>query len=267
VGIFAQDMSGDNSVSHALEYYVADHALALFAREMGDETFAEELERRAAGWRHYYSKADGAMRPIGEDGKYVGEFDPTAGANFSNTIGFHEGSAWNYTFFVPHDIEGLMKYMGGKKAFTDKLWMIFEEGHYDPTNEPDIAYPYLFARIKGEEWRTQYLVKQLLNENYSTTPDGLPGNDDTGTMSAWAVFSMLGIYPDCPGEPYYTITTPRFDSIAIDTQYGTLSITTEGEGDYIADISLGGKNINKHRISHNELMKTKYLNIKRTNRN
>ena len=267
VGIFAQDMSGDNSVSHALEYYVADHALALFAREMGDETFAEELERRAAGWRHYYSKADGAMRPIGEDGKYVGEFDPTAGANFSNTIGFHEGSAWNYTFFVPHDIEGLMKYMGGKKAFTDKLWMIFEEGHYDPTNEPDIAYPYLFARIKGEEWRTQYLVKQLLNENYSTTPDGLPGNDDTGTMSAWAVFSMLGIYPDCPGEPYYTITTPRFERVEMDTDYGTIVITTEGKGDYIADITLGDKSITKHRISHDELTKAKYLNIKRTNRN
>jgi predicted alpha-1,2-mannosidase len=207
------------------------------------------------------------MRPLDESGNYVGEFDPTAGANFSNTIGFHEGSSWNYTFFVPHDIEGLMKAMGGKKPFTEKLWMIFEEGHYDPTNEPDIAYPYLFARIKGEEWRTQHLVKQLLNANYSTTPDGLPGNDDTGTMSAWAVFSMLGIYPDCPGEPYYTITTPRFKSVEIDTQYGTLQITTEGEGDYIAGITLGDKNINKYRISHDELTKAKHLNIKRKNRN
>jgi putative alpha-1,2-mannosidase len=78
---------------------------------------------------------------------------------------------------------------------------------------------------------------------------------------------MLGIYPDCPGEPYYTITTPRFDSIAIDTQYGTLSITTEGEGDYIEGIALGDKSITKHRISHDELMKAKHLNIKRTNRN
>ena len=261
VGMFAQDMSGDNSVSHALEYYVADNALARFAREMGDTKFAQELERRASGWRHYYSKNDGAMRPIGEDGKYVGEFDPTAGANFSNTIGFHEGSSWNYTFFVPHDVEGLIKYMGGSKLFTKKLWSVFENGHYDPTNEPDIAYPYLFSRIKGEEWRTQYLVKQLLDENYSTKPDGLPGNDDTGTMSAWAVFSMMGFYPDCPGEPYYTLTTPRFERVEIDTDSGTLTITTEGEGDYISGIELGGKQINKYRISHEELTTNKELKI------
>ena len=261
VGLFAQDMSGDNSVSHALEYYVADNALARMAREMGDKKFAEELERRASGWRHYYSKADGAMRPIGEDGEYVGEFDPTAGANFSNTVGFHEGSSWNYTFFVPHDVEGLIKYMGGSKVFTKKLWSVFENGYYDPTNEPDIAYPYLFSRVKGEEWRTQQLVKQLLDENYSTTPDGLPGNDDTGTMSAWAVFSMMGLYPDCPGEPYYTLTTPRFERVEIDTDHGTLTITSEGEGDYISGVVLGGKQVNKYRISHDELMKSKELKI------
>ena len=261
VGLFAQDMSGDNSVSHALEYYVADNALARFAREMGDTKFAQEMERRASGWRHYYSKNDGAMRPIGEDGNYVGEFDPTAGANFSNTIGFHEGSSWNYTFFVPHDVEGLIKYMGGSKVFTNKLWSVFENGHYDPTNEPDIAYPYLFSRVKGEEWRTQYLVKQLLDQNYSIKPDGLPGNDDTGTMSAWAVFSMMGLYPDCPGEPYYTLTTPRFERVEIDTDNGTLTITTEGEGDYISRIELGGKTINKYRISHEELTKNKELKI------
>ena len=261
VGLFAQDMSGDNSVSHALEYYVADNALARMAREMGDIKFAEELERRASGWRHYYSKADGAMRPIGDDGEYVGEFDPTAGANFSNTVGFHEGSSWNYTFFVPHDVEGLIKYMGGSKVFTKKLWSVFENGYYDPTNEPDIAYPYLFSRVKGEEWRTQQLVKQLLDENYSTTPDGLPGNDDTGTMSAWAVFSMMGLYPDCPGEPYYTLTTPRFERVEVDTDHGTLTITTEGEGDYISGVVLGGKQVNKYRISHDELTKSKELKI------
>ena len=261
VGLFAQDMSGDNSVSHALEYYVADNALATFAREMGDEEFAVEMERRAAGWRNYYSKADGAMRPIGDDGKYIGEFDPAAGANFSNTIGFHEGSSWNYTFFVPHDIEGLMKAMGGSKRFVEKLQWVFDNGHYDPTNEPDIAYPYLFSRVKGEEWRTQRTVKELLDANYTTTPDGLPGNDDTGTMSTWAVFSMLGIYPDCPGEPYYTITTPRFERAEIKTQHGTIVITTQGKGDYIKDIRLGGKSAG-YRISHADLIKAKELKLK-----
>lgn len=262
VGLFAQDMSGDNSVSHALEYYVADNALAKFARAMGEEEFAKKMEQRAAGWRNYYSKEYGALRPIDMNGAFISPFDPEAGANFSNTIGFHEGSAWNYTFFVPHDVEGLIKIMGGEKYFTERLWRIFENGLYDPTNEPDIAYPYLFSRVKGEEWRTQQLVKRLLDENYTTTPDGLPGNDDTGTMSAWAVFSMIGIYPDCPGEPYYTITTPRFDRVEIDTANGTVVIERQGSGDYIESVKLGNKGINRYRISHDELMKGKILKLK-----
>ncbi|MBO5017851.1 MAG: GH92 family glycosyl hydrolase [Alistipes sp.] len=264
VGIFAQDMSGDNSVSHALEYYVADNALATFAREMGDEEFAREMERRASGWRNYYSVKDGAMRPIDNSGEFVGDFDPAAGANFSNTIGFHEGSSWNYTFFVPHDIEGLIKTMGGGKRFVERLEWVFENGHYDPTNEPDIAYPYLFSRVKGYEYLTQDWVKRLLDENYTTEPEGLPGNDDTGTMSTWAVFSMMGIYPDCPGEPYYTITTPRFERVEIDTDHGTIVITTEGEGDHIKrnGVELGGKSINRFRISHDELIEAKKLNLK-----
>ena len=260
VGIFAQDMSGDNSVSHALEYYVADNALATLAELRGDKEFSKTLRERASGWRNYYSKADGAMRPIGKDGKYVGDFDPTAGANFSNTIGFHEGSSWNYTFFVPHDIEGLIEVMG-KSKFISTLTNIFEKGYYDPTNEPDIAYPYLFSRVKGYEHLTQDYVRRLLNENYTTTPDGLPGNDDTGTMSTWAVFSMMGIYPDCPGEPYYTITTPRFERVEIDTDHGTIAISTEGEGNRIKSITLGGKSAG-YRISHAELVKAKDLKLK-----
>ena len=262
VGWFANDLSGDNSVSHALEYYVADNALAALARHLGDEEFAQTMEERASGWRNYYSKEYGALRPIDKEGNFITPFDPSAGANFSNTTGFHEGSSCNYTFFVPHDIEGLIKLMGGKREFTKRLWSIFEEGHYDPTNEPDIAYPYLFSRIKGEEWRTQQLVKKLLDENYTTSPDGLPGNDDTGTMSAWAVFSMMGLYPDCPGQPYYTLTTPRFDRVEIETTHGTIAIECEGRGDYIKEVLMGGKRCDTFRISHSDLIKNGGLKLK-----
>ena len=262
VGWFANDLSGDNSVSHALEYYVADNALAALARHLGDEEFAQTMEERASGWRNYYSKEYGALRPIDKEGNFITPFDPSAGANFSNTTGFHEGSSWNYTFFVPHDIEGLIKLMGGKREFTKRLWSIFEEGHYDPTNEPDIAYPYLFSRIKGEEWRTQQLIKMLLDENYTTSPDGLPGNDDTGTMSAWAVFSMMGLYPDCPGQPYYTLTTPRFDRVEIETTHGTIAIECEGRGDYIKEVLMGGKRCDTFRISHSDLIKNGGLKLK-----
>ena len=155
--------------------------------------------------------------------------------------------------------------MGGKKRFVDSLLGVFNNGHYDPTNEPDIAFPYLFSRIKGEEWRTQQLVTELLDKHYTNTIAGIPGNDDTGTMSAWAVFSMIGIYPDCPGEPYYTITTPRFDSVEIDTAHGTISIDVEKESDedmFIDTIMLGNKAINRYRITHDELIENRNLTIK-----
>ena len=264
VGWFAADMTGDNSVSHALEYYVADNALARFAAEMGDKEFAAQMRRRAAGWRNYFCKEYGVMRPIDKEGHFIEPFDPAAGANFSNTVGFHEGSSWNYTFFVPHDVEGLIKIMGGEKRFVAKLIEVFEGGYYDPTNEPDIAYPYLFSRVKGHAHLTQKYVRELLDANYTTAPDGLPGNDDTGTMSAWAVFAMMGIYPDCPGEPYYTITTPRFERVEIDTDHGTIVIATEGEGDYIEakGVELGGRRIDRFRISHDELIEAKILQLK-----
>lgn len=264
VGMFAADLTGDNSVSHALEYYVADNALALLASELGDKEFAKLMKRRASGWRHYYSEEYGALRPIDQNGEFITPFDPSAGANFSNTTGFHEGSSWNYTFFVPHDIEALIKVMGGKQRFVERLQSVFDRGYYDPTNEPDIAYPYLFSRVKGEEWRTQRMVAKLLDENYTTEPDGLPGNDDTGTMSAWALFSMMGFYPDTPGEPYYTLTTPRFDRVQITTERGELLIEVvrpRNDSQIIERMWLGGEPLSRYRLSHDELLRAKSLKL------
>ncbi len=262
LGMYAGDNSGDNSVSHALEYYVADAALAWLANERGDKEFAAELNKRAKGYANYYSKDSGTLRPINKDGSFLTPFNPRQGENFEPVPGFHEGSAWNYTFFVPHDVEGLIKLMGGNKKFTNKLQMVFDDGLYDPANEPDIAYPYLFSRVKGEEWRTQKEVNRLLNKHFTTKPDGIPGNDDTGTMSAWAVFSMMGFYPDCPGEPFYTLTSPVFDTVEIDTPKGTLTIEAKRqspESIFIGTMELGGKKLKKYRISHDELISGKSL--------
>lgn len=258
LGSYAADMSGDNSVSHALEYYIADYALSLLAEERGDKEFAELLRKRAAGYKNYYSTESGTLRPRTPDGKFLTPFDPRQGENFEPVPGFHEGSAWNYTFYVPHDVDGLAKLMGGSRKFVDKLQKVFDEELYDPANEPDIAYPYLFSRFKGEEWRTQKEVTRLLNKYFTTNADGIPGNDDTGTMSAWAVFSMLGFYPDCPGEPFYTLTTPAFDRAEIDTANGTLvieAVRPSADAGYIRTMQLGGKPLKKYRISHDELLR------------
>lgn len=258
LGMYAADLSGDNSVSHALEYYIADYSLSLLAEDLGRTDDAELFRKRSLGYRHYYSKEYGTFRPICADGSFLEPFNPEQGENFEPVPGFHEGSAWNYTFYVPHDVKGLAKIMGGSRKFIDKLQMVFDKGLYDPANEPDIAYPYLFSYFRGEEWRTQEQVARLLEKYYTTRPDGIPGNDDTGTMSAWAVFSMMGFYPDCPGSPHYTFTAPVFDRVEIelDPRYynkENLVIERSGDGRYIRDIILAGRRGTPYRVSHKDL--------------
>lgn len=269
-GMYAADLSGDNSVSHALEYYVADNALSLLAADLGKIEDARLFRERSLGYKHYYSKEFGTFRPLDAEGVFYSPFDPRQGENFEPVPGFHEGSAWNYTFYVPHDVTGLAKLMGGRKKFVATLQKVFDEGLYDPANEPDIAYPYLFSYFKGEEWRTQKIVNEILDKHYADRPDGIPGNDDTGTMSAWAVFSMMGFYPDCPGDPSYTLTLPRFDKVEITLDpdlcggNSLLTIVREQSSsasdqsssqNKITSIELGGRKLPSFRVSHSDLVR------------
>lgn len=265
LGFFANDLSGDNSVSHALEYCLADYAISQMADSLGDKKTAKIFKKRSQSYRNYFCKEYGTLRPLTKEGKFLEDFDATTGKNFENVPGFHEGSAWSYTFAVPHDIDGLTRLMGGKKGFIKSLQYVFDEKHYDPANEPDIVYPYLFSRVKGEEWRTQREVKTLLDSCFTAAPNGIPGNDDTGTMSAWAIFSMMGFYPDTPSEPYYTLTTPVFDRIEIDTERGTVTIEAErptADCHYIESMTLGNAPLKKYRITHNELLNKRNLKFK-----
>ena len=261
---FSNDLSGDNSVSHALEYCSADYAIAQLADSLGDKARAKEFIKRSQSYRRYFCKEHGTLRPLTKEGEFLGDFDPATGKNFENVPGFHEASAWCYTFAVPHDINGLARLMGGKKNFVNSLQGVFDNGHYDPANEPDIVYAYLFSRIKGEEWRTQKEIKNILDNHYRNAPDGIPGNDDTGTMSAWAVFSMMGIYPDCPGEPTYTITTPVFDKVTITPPGKEITIECDRptpDCHYIGNIEVSGKQ-SGYRITHKQL--TDNANIRLT---
>ena len=261
---FSNDLSGDNSVSHALEYCSADYAIAQLADSLGDKKRAKEFLKRSQSYRRYFCKEHGTLRPLTKDGEFLGDFDPATGKNFENVPGFHEASAWCYTFAVPHDLKGLTSLMGGRNKFIKSLQGVFDNGHYDPANEPDIVYAYLFSRFKGEEWRTQKEVKRILDNHYRNTPDGIPGNDDTGTMSAWAVFSMMGIYPDCPGEPTYTLTTPVFDKVTITTPQGDITISCDRptkDCHYIDSISLNGKK-SGYRVTHRQLLDNANIEFK-----
>ena len=261
---FSSDLSGDNSVSHALEYCSADYAIAQLADSLGDKARAKEFLKRSQSYRRYFCKEHGTLRPLTKDGEFLGDFDPTTGKNFENVPGFHEASAWCYTFAVPHDIKGLTRLMGGKRSFINSLQGVFDNELYDPANEPDIVYAYLFSRFKGEEWRTQKEVNKILDNHYKNAPDGIPGNDDTGTMSAWAVFSMMGFYPDCPGEPHYTLTTPVFDKVNITTPQGNITIECDRPSEdcrYIESISLNGKK-SGYRLTHKQLLDNANIRLK-----
>lgn len=263
----------DNSVSHALEYYIADYSLSTLAEALDKSEDAKLFKERSMGYKNYYCKEFGTMRPKLPNGDFYEPFNPMEGLDFEPSPGFHEGNAWNYTFYVPHDIEGLTKLMGGGKNFVAKLQKVFDDGLYDPANEPDIAYPYLFSYFEGEEWRTQKEVQRLLKKYFTTKPDGIPGNDDTGTMSTWAIFSMMGLYPDCPGVAEYTLTTPTFDRVTIklsDKYYKNSEFVIEKIGGVesnsewlqIDSIELDGRRFDSYRIEHGQLFDNEKLTFK-----
>lgn len=253
----------DNSVSHALEYYIADWNLAQFAKIMNKTADYKRFLAQSLRYKTYFDKEYMIIRPKKADGTFLTPFDPKQGENFTPSPGFHEGTAWQYTFYVPHDIKGLMKLMGGKRKFTQKLQKVFDEGLYDVANEPDINYGYLFNYVKGEEWRTQKQIRSIIDKYYKDAPGGIPGNDDCGTLSTWVVYSMMGFYPTCPGDMNYAITSPTFDKITIklDSNYypgKQLEIKANNQGSnnvFIKKLNRNGKPFKQFFISHKELVK------------
>lgn len=264
-GYLSTDHHG--SVSTTQEYNTADYAIYLMAKELGKTDDAKRFKERSESYRMLFDEDLRLLRPKNADGQWYEPFDPEAGANFTKNIGFIEGNAWQYAFMVPHDMKGLMKLMGGKKGFVEQLQKIFDTDQYDMANEPDIAYPFLFNYAKGEEWRSQKTVISLVREYFQNKPTGLPGNDDTGTMSAWLVYAMMGFYPVSPGDPVYTITTPMFDKVTIHLDndfYQGRTIVIEREGslhDPIKKIYRNGKIHNSYFISHEELITCQELKV------
>jgi len=255
------------SVSTTEEYNAADNAIALLANALGKTADYRRFTKRSLSYKKLFDKNFKLLRPRTKDGNWHEPFDPNAGANFTENIGFIEGNAWQYAFMIPHDMDGLKKLMGGDKGFTDQLQNIFDTKQFDMANEPDIAYPYLFNYVKGEEWRSQKLVEELVKKHFKNTADGIPGNDDTGTMSAWVVYAMMGFYPIAPGEPKYTITKPLFDKITIqlDSKYYkkselVIEKVTNKNG-RINLIELDGKNKKEYFIDHNDLVNAKTLKV------
>ena len=251
------------SVSTTQEYNTTDFAIAQLAKALGKKKDEQFYRKRSISYRKLFDKDFNLLRPKNNDNSWVTPFNPETGANFQKNLGFIEGNSWQYTFMMAHDAKGLMRLMGGKQAYSKQLQKVFNIGQFDMANEPDMGYPYLFNFVKGEEWRTQKKVTELISKYFKNTPDGLPGNDDTGTMSAWLIYSMMGIYPISPASPVYTVTTPVFDKVIIqlDNRYyksKQLVIEKEGTGT-IKQLKLNHKNHKGYFIYHNDLVKAGHL--------
>ena len=246
-------------VSTSMEYCIADWNIAQIAKDLGKTDDYQTYYIRSLFYKNYFDKETNFIRPKLKDGSWLIPFDPVAD---QVDKGFCEGGSWNYTFMVPHDITGLIKLMGGEKAFIAKLTECFEKDHFFMANEPDIAYPYLFNYVKGEEWRTQKQVRYLVNKHFHNSPDGIWGNDDCGTMSTWLIYSMMGFYPDCPGNMDYQIASPVFSKITITLDpiyYPGSSFIIEAknvgrDNCYIQSMELNGKPYKNFAINHKDII-------------
>lgn len=261
-GFVSVDSKIAGPVSVTQEYNIADYAIAQLAKKLGKKQDYKRFLKRSLSYKNLYDKKTKLLRPKYSDNTWYEPFNPYAGANFEKNVGYIEGNAFQYAFMIPHDIKGLQKLMGGRKKFIKQLQYVFDNNQYDMANEPDIAYPFLFNYSRGDEWRTQKTVDSLIKKYFTNQPAGLPGNDDTGTMSAWVVYAMMGIYPVTPSEPIYTFTKPVFSKVTIhlDPNYyskKTLTIIKNiSDKNYIKKIKVGGKRYRSYFIDHKKLLES-----------
>jgi len=264
------DDSGDwvwGSVSMTLDYSYDFWCLAQMARALGHVKEHDDFIHYSGLYRNLYDPDTGFLRPKMKDGSYLTPFDPGTSCcdhtwEGSGGPGYVEGSAWQYLFNVPQDLDGLSMLMGGDEAFGAKLQEIFKEGHYDAGKAADWLDPYLFDALPGQAWRTQALVRSLAEKNFTLGPEGLPGNDEGGSLSAWLVFSSLGFYPLCPGSGIYALSCPIFKEVKVNlnkTYYsgGNLSLKTinnSSQNVYVQSQLLDGASSHEHFIRHNDLV-------------
>lgn len=265
-GYVSVDSKISGPVSTTQEYNISDYAISQFAKALGKNQDQKIYYKRSISYRKLFDKEFKLLRPKYSNGDWYSPFDPGKGANFEKNVGYIEGNAWQYAFMNPHDIQGNIKLVGGDKTFVNELDHVFESGQFDMANEPDIAYPFLYNYCKGYEWKAQQRVQELIAEYFTNKPAGLPGNDDTGTMSAWVIYAMTGIYPITPANPVYTITTPVFDKITIhlDNNYyenDKLIIEKQGGKDKIKTIKVDGKTHKSFFIEHKDLTAAKKLEV------
>jgi predicted alpha-1,2-mannosidase len=271
MGYIPVDKNGTGT-STTLEYAYDDWAIAQMAKKLNRMDIYKEFIKRSENYKNVFDPSVGFMRARLTDGSFKKDFDPLS----TSGQGFIEGNSWNYSLFVPQDPASLIQLMGGKKKFThyldtlftmhlpDKFFAETEDitrdgiiGGYVHGNEPSHHIAYLY-NWTDEPWKTQETVRMILKNQYHTGADGLGGNDDTGQMSAWYIFSTIGFYPVAPGSAVYQIGSPAINAATLHLENGkTFSIKAKNQSDknvYVEKIELNGKPLNRLYITHSEIM-------------
>lgn len=254
------------SISCLLEYAYDDWCIAQFAQALGDSVTSREYTQRALSYINVFDSSTGFFRPKNADGSWETPFN-----SFEVGRAYTEATAWQYRFFVPHDIRGLEYLFGSANAFEQAIDSLFTTesridgnmpditgliGQYAHGNEPSHHIAYLYNYI-GKPWKTQELIRRVQNEMYKSTPDGIVGNEDCGQMSAWFIQSALGFYSVCPGSGEYIFNTPLFEHAKIKLANGNILNIIANNPDkntYIAEVILNGMPIQSNYITHEQLM-------------
>lgn len=271
LGYIPADLENE-SVSKALEFAYNDWCIAQMAKELGKNADYQKFMERSNRYIEYYDRETGFMRGKKADGKWREPFDPRFSKHRQDD--YTEGNAFQWSWFVPHDVDGLIELVGGEKVFVAKLDTLFNTnselvgehvsldisgliGQYAHGNEPShhISHMYNFV---GQSWKTQELTDSIMKSLYFNAPNGIAGNEDCGQMSAWYVLNAMGFYSFCPGEPVYSIGRPLFDKVEINLSNGKrftiLANNNSSENCYIQSVKLNGKELDRPFFSHEDIL-------------
>ena len=256
------------NVSLTLEYAFDDWAIAQLARSLGENEVYQTYQSRGQNYRNLFDPQSEFMRAKSVNGEFRRDFDPNA----YHPEDYCEANAWQYSFFVPQDVTGLIDMMGGAAPFEAQLDAMFEAeqtvgefpewisgyiGQYVHGNEPSHHVPYLYQYV-GKGYKTQKYVRQVMDKLYHTAPDGLSGNEDAGQMSAWYLFSALGFYPVNPVSGEYVLGSPEVSSAKIHLENGkTFSVQAlnqSKENVYVQSASLNGQSLQQFFIRHSDIL-------------
>jgi len=259
------------AIAYDMEYAIADWAVAQAAQKLGKQEDYEYFLKRSKSYKNYFDASTGFMRGKMLDGSWRTPFSPYASSHREDD--YCEGNAWQYTWLVPHDVEGLVECFGSKEAFVNKLDSLFLAngdmgeasspdisgliGQYAHGNEPSHHTVYLYTLV-GQPWKTADRIKEILHTMYTDQPDGLSGNEDVGQMSAWYILSSFGFYQVEPAGGKFVFGYPNFDKVEIAVPAGKFVIERENKGqqnNYIQGIVLNGTEYKKPWIEYADIMK------------